>query len=75
MERNRGNCCRVFAACGGWQRTSKMRCGNRPGGLKCEFSLNGIFKKSRKPGGNRGAEEERTHAETQIARVERRKLC
>ena len=28
-----------------------------------------------KPGGNRGAEDKRKHAETQTARVERRKLC
>ena len=38
--------------------------GHLPGGFKCEFG-----------GGTQGAEEERGHAETQISRVERRKLC
>ena len=38
--------------------------GHLPGGFKCEFG-----------GGNRSAEEELKHAETQIVRVERRKLC
>ena len=44
----------------------KMRCGN--------WTLSRCFK-CKFGGGSRGAEEERKHAETQIARVERRKLC
>ena len=38
--------------------------GHLPGGFKCEFG-----------GGSRVHEEERKHAETHLARVERRKLC
>ena len=67
----------IFTACGGWHFFRNMRCriGHLPGGFKCEFSPHGIIKKSPKPGGQRGVEEEREHADTQIARVERRRLC
>ena len=55
----------AFIACGGWQLFSKK-----------EVQKSGIVlvSKSPKPGRNRGAEEERKHAETQAARAERRNL-
>ena len=61
------NYCSGFYCCGAWQfffEKCDAEIRNLPGGFKCEFG-----------GGKPGAEEERKHTETQVARVERRKLC
>ena len=66
-ERNCGNC---HSGCYRLRRLAmffrKMRCGNW---------TSSRWLQSYCGGGSRGAEEERKHAETQIARVERRNLC